>query len=220
MIQLNPRSPVFIQFVKYAAVAILTVLIFNWFKGCSPDPIKPTTQKVIVPAISGKFEPKSKPIDIKHGPIKESKKDGFVYIKNPLNEKLLAENEKLKADYAKMSDSLKSKAYDKAIQLNSFSSKFEDENLLLNLNGTVRGEVQEITPSYTIKKREVETKTKETVFRLLAGAEIGSSIITPKLNFKANLMFQNRKGNIISGSYDTNQTVWIGYNKSIFNIKR
>lgn len=223
MIQINPRSPVFIQFVKYAAVAILAILIFNWFKSCSHDPIKPTTQKVIVPAILGKFEPKkpvSKPLEIKQTPIKEPKKGSTVYKENPLNKKLAAENEKLKSDYLKMSDSLKSKAYDKAIQLNSFSSKFEDDNLLLSINGTVRGEVQEITPSYTIKKREVEIKPKETVFRLLAGAEVGSSIIVPKLNFKANLMFQNRKGDIISGSYDTNQTVWIGYNKSIFNIKR
>jgi len=141
-------------------------------------------------------------------------KDKEIIVENPLNTELVEQ-------YVKAKDSIERlNLYLKSIQLNSFSSKFEDDNLLLNINGTVRGEVQEITPSYTIKKREVEVKTKETVFRLLAGAEVGSSIIVPKLNFKANLMFQNRKGDIISGSYDTNQTVWLGYNKSIFNIKR
>lgn len=223
MIQINPRSPALKQFLKYFVVAVLSILIFNWFKGCKSGPKKAETQTVTIPKVSGKFEPKkpeSKPIEIIQNPINEVKKDGTVYVPNPLNEKLLMENEKLKSDYSKMSDSLKSKTYEKAIELNSFSSRFEDDNLLLNINGVVRGEVEEITPSYTIKERKVEITPKKTVFRLLAGAEIGSSIIAPKLNFKGNLMFQNRKGDIISTSYDTNKNVWVGYNKSIFNIKR
>lgn len=222
--QINLRSPVLITALKYIAFALIFHFVLGWFKGCSSGPKKEDTQTVVIPAIAGKFEakkPKSTPLEIKQTPIQEPKKGSTVYKENPLNKKLVEENEKLKSDYAKMSDSLKSKAYDKAIQLNMFSSKFEDDNLFLNINGTVRGEIQEVgVPSYTIKKREVEAKTKETVFRLLAGAEVGSSIITSKLNFKANLMFQNRKGDVISGSFDTDQTVWIGYNKSIFNIKR
>jgi len=223
MIQINPRSPAFIQLLKYSIVAIISILIFSWVKSCSSGPVKPKTQTVIVPAKSGSFEPKkpdSKPLVVKENLKNEIKKDGTVYIPNPLNEKLLQENEQLKLDYSKMSDSLKSKTYEKAIELNTFSSRFEDKFMVLNINGTVRGEVQEITPSYTRKEFEIELKQKESVFRLLAGAEIGSSIITPKLNFKANLMFQNRKGDIISTSYDTNKNVWIGYNKSVFNIKR
>lgn len=222
MSQINLRSPVIISILKYVTVAVLSILIFNWFQNCS-GPEKPNTQTVIVPEIKGDFEPQkpeSKPLEIKKQPINQVKKDGTVYVTNPLNEKLLQENEKLKSDFNKMSDSLKSKAYDKSIELNTFSSKFEDANLLLTINGIVRGEVHELTPSYTIKERKIDFPVKQTVFRLLAGAEVGSNIITPKLNFKGNLMFQNRKGDIISGSYDTNNTVWIGYNKSIFNIKR
>jgi len=220
MKQVNLNSPILQKVVSYLVFALIVHMILVWFGTCSPDPIKPTAQKVTVPAISGKFEPqKPKHIPVK-GPEKDQKKpiikwkDKEVIVENPLNTELVEQ-------YVKAKDSIERlNLYLKSIKLNSFSSKFEDENLLLNLNGTVRGEVQEITPSYTIKKREVEIKPKETVFRLLAGAEVGSSIIVPKLNFKANLMFQNRKGDVISGSYDTDQTVWIGYNKSIFNIKR
>jgi len=223
MIQINPRSPSFIQLLKYAVVAIISILIFSWVKSCSSGPATTKTQTVIIPAKSGSFDPKkpdSKPLEIKQQPITEVKKEGAVYVPNPLNENLLRENEQLKLEYSKMSDSLKAKTYEKAIELNTFSSRFEDKFMVLNINGTVRGEVQEITPSYTRKEFEIEVKQKESVFRLLAGAEIGSSIITPKLNFKANVMFQNRKGDIISTSYDTNKNVWVGYNKSIFNIKR
>lgn len=220
MIQINPRSPVVIQILKYVAVAVLAILIFSWFKSCS-SPTDTKTQTIIIPEIKGHFKPQkpiSSPILIKAN--SPQLKNNNIYVKNPLNDILFKENEKLKADYLKMSDSLKFKAFEKSIELNAFSSKFEDDNLLININGIVRGEVQEITPSYTIKERKIEVPVKQTVFRLLSGAEIGSSIITPKLNFKANLMFQNRKGDIISGSYDTNQNLWIGYNKSIFNIKR
>jgi hypothetical protein len=223
MEQINLRSPLLITALKYIAFALIFHFALGWFNGCSSGTKKEDTQTVTIPAISATFKPQkpiSKPLEVKQTTIKEVKKYGLVYVENPLNKKLLEENEKLKSDYSKMSDSLKSKTYYKAIELKSFHSKFEDDNLLLNFNGIVRGEVQEITPSYTIKKREVDIKPKETVFRLLAGLETGVSIDRPKLNFKANLMFQNRKGDIISGSFDTNNTAWIGYNKSIFNIKR
>lgn len=221
MIQINPRSPVLIQLLKYIIVAALAILAFNWFKSCSSGPENPKTQTVIVPEIKGEFKPQ-KPINI---PIlikanSPQLKNNPVYIKNPLNDILLKENEKLKAEYLKMSDSLKLKAFENSIELNDFSSKFEDYNLLININGTVRGEVQEIIPSYVIKERKIEVPIKQTVFKLLVGAEIGSSIEQPKFNVRANLMFQNCKGDIISGSYDTNKNIWIGYNKSIFNIKK
>lgn len=230
MKQINLLSSSFISLLKYALVAVLAILIFNWFKGCSSEPDKPKTQTVIIPEIKGKFEPKkpqSKPIEIIQKPINEVKKDGTVYVTNQLNEKLLQENEKLKAGYAKMSDSLKSKAYDKAIELNSFSSRFEDENLLIDINGIVRGEVQEITPSYTIKPRKVEITPKQTVFRLLVGVKLKSGIISPNLNIESNLMIQNKRGDIISAGYsnknlnELNKDIWsVGYYKSIFNIKK
>ena len=94
--------------------------------------------------------------------------------------------------------------------------------MILNIDGIVQGEVKEITPSYIWKKQEVEVpvKTKETFFRLLGGLEIGNNISLSNPIFKANLGVQNRKGNIITGSYDSNKNIYVGYQFSIFNIKR
>lgn len=222
MVQINLNSP-WIKIIKYLIFGIIFHLVLGWFTKCSSDKKIDHVDKIVIPAQSGSFEskkPDSRLLEIKEYLKNEMKKDGTIYVPNPLNKKLIAENDSLKIVFSKMSDSLKLKAYDKAIELNSFSSRFEDKFMILDINGTVRGEVQEITPSYTRKEFEIESKQQETVFRLLAGAEIGSSINLPKLNFKGNLMFQNRKGDIISGSYDTNKNVWIGYNKSIFNIKK
>lgn len=200
------------------------LFISLWFNGCTGNERAETITKVTIPAVVGKFEskkPNHEPVLIKaNSPQLENIKP--IYRENPLNEKLLAENEKLKNDYSKMSDSLKAKTYEKAIELNSFSSKFEDDNLKINIEGIVRGEVQEITPSYIIKEKTIPVliKQKEMVFRLLGGIEIGNNLKLDNFSVKANLMFQNRKGNIFSGSFDTSQTIWIGYNASIFNIKR
>lgn len=129
-------------------------------------------------------------------------KSETVYIDNPIDPKLLAENEKLKLQFAK------------AVQQNEFSTDFEDENIVLNINGIVQSTVKEITPNYKIKERKVDVpvKPKKTVFRLLVGGEIGNNTKLDGFAAKGNLMPQNKKGNIISGSFDTNQTIWIGYN--------
>lgn len=219
---INLHHPLWKEFLKYLGWILL--FVFLWFRGCSGT--TPTTQnaKVIVPEVKAKFEAK-KP---SHEPIAitpQLKKGETVFTENPINEKLIAENEKLKLDYAKANDSIKKFSFNKAIQLNKFSSKFEDENLILNINGIVQGEVKEITPNYVIKEKKVEVpvKVKETVFRLLAGGSVGINEELNQAAYKLDLNFQNRKGDVISVEYlkTGSQTFWMGgYKKSIFTIKR
>lgn len=214
---INLQSPFIKEAFKYLGWVLLFFVL--WFRGCSSTPTTPQLTKVIVPEVKGKFEPK-KPVNTAIG--QKVSKGKTVYIDNPIDPLLLAENENLKQDFAKASDSIKKLQFAKAIQLNRFSTTFDDDNLFLNIDGIVQGEVKEITPSYTIKpkKVEVQVKPKETVFRLLGGMELGNNTKLDGFAAKANLMLQNKKGDIISGSFDTNQTIWIGYNFSIFDIKR
>lgn len=188
-----------------------------WLNAGSGKEIK--TVKVIVPTVTGKLEskkPELKPLEIKQKPI--VKKDRLIYKENPFNIILAEENTKLKADYSRMSDSLKSKAYDKAIELNTFSYKSEDKYLKLTIDGIVRGEVSEITPSYTIKEQESEVFVKEKLpgLKVLGGVEVGNTKTLDDLSFKGSVLFQNRKGNIISAGYDTDNKIWLGYYRSIF----
>jgi len=207
---------------KVSGWALLFIVL--WFKGCSNDQV--TKTKVIVTAVSGKFKPKkpeSKPLEIKQEPISEVKKDGVVYIENPLNKKLLAENEKLKLDFAKQSDSLKQKSYEKAIELNSFHTSFEDKYLKLQIDGIVRGEVQEVTPSYEIKEREIEAPIKETYLRVFIGTGFGLNTDLNRGLYKFDLDFMNKKGDVFSGEYlrvNGQDFGVIGIKKSILNLKR
>lgn len=206
-------------FLDYWKNVLIVVLAFLLYKSCSRSEIPNSLAKVIVPETKGSFVPK-KPTAI---PIRQNLSNGtIITIENEIDAKLLAENTSLKADFAKANDSLKKLQFAKAIELNKFSTTFEDANLLINIDGIVQGEVKEITPSYIWKKQEVEVpvKNKETVLRLLGGLEIGNNIQLSNPIFKANLGVQNRKGNVITGSYDSNKNIYVGYQFSIFNIRR
>lgn len=214
--QINLSDSRIKTFIKSYLGWILFFLMV-WLNSGAGKEIK--TVKVIVPTVTGKLEskkPELKPLEIKQEPI--VKKDGLVYKENPFNIILAEENTKLKSDYSKMSDSLKSKAYDKAIELNTFSYKSEDKYLKLTIDGIVRGEVSEITPSYTIKEQESEVFVKEKLpgLKVLGGVEVGNTKTLDDLSFKGSVLFQNRKGNIISAGYDTDNKIWLGYYRSIF----
>lgn len=228
MIQINLNNK-WLSVAKYFVFAIIFHFILGWFGGCSSGQKNDAVQKIVIPAVTGKFEskkPESKLLVIKQDPVSESKKDEVrVYskvVENPLIEQLTKENEKLKSDYLKMSDSLKPKAYDKAIELNRFSSVFEDKFTKLTISGIVRGEVQEITPEYTLKQREGEATVKGTKLRVLLGGSIGINKDFNQGVYRLDLNLQNKKGDIISGEYlrVNNQNYgMIGFKKSILNIK-
>jgi len=226
---INLHSPYLKEFFKYLGFFILGCFVALWLKGCSESTPKPQIAKVIIPEVKAKFEskkPDHEPIVINANNTANMQKGKTITVKNPIDRNLIAENEKLKTAFAKETDSLKKViAYNKAIQLNKFSTKFEDENLVLNINGVVQGEVKEITPNYTIKKKEVEVpvKVKETVLRVLAGGAVGLNKEFNQAVYQLDLNFQNRKGNIISAEYlkiGSQEFGMLGYKHSIINIKR
>jgi len=206
-------------FFDYWKNIVIVVLAFFLFKSCSGTTPSPQIVKVTVPEVKGTFT-SQKPVNIPIG--QKVSKGKTVYIENEIDPQLLAENISLKADFAKANDSIKKLQFAKAIQLNKFSSDFEDENVVININGIVQGEVKEITPGYKIKERKIEVpvKVKQTFLRVLVGGELEykSGYIRPI--FKANLMLQGKKGNILSFGYDNFQNYYAGYNISILNLKR
>lgn len=220
-----------IDWYKTTFLILAITFAILWLRGCGASQT-PQLVKVTVPEVEGKFAPQKPLHEVVKLPTNDKSK--IVKVENPVNKELeaenkrlqrhVAENEKLKLAFAQETDSLKKQLlYEKVTQLNNFRTDFNDENLELHIEGVVQGEVKEITPSYKIKPKTIEApvKVKETVLRLLAGVELGlptnSNIPLP---IKANLMLQNRKGNIFTGSIDTNGTIWAGYNFSIFNFKR
>lgn len=200
-----------IDWVKTIAIVLLLIsfgVIWHISK-----PAKPQIIKVTVPEVVGTFKPQKPKV------INTTDKE---CVENPINDQLISENKKLKQDYEKANDSIKKILFYKAVKLSKFTSTFENDTIKIDINGVVQGEVKEITPKYIIKERKIDVllKQKETVFRLLGGVEIGNTTQLNAFTAKANLIFQNRKGNTASISYDTNKTIWIGKSWSVFDLKR
>lgn len=209
--------------VIYSIVIFIAVLsIISWFKGCFGNS---DTIVVTHPAVVGKttiVKPESAVI---HDTITIEKKifgqnlskADFKKLKAKADS-LLNENIKLQVAFAKAKN--KDSLYQKAIQINAFNHTWDNDTINAMVNGLSRGTVESIQLHYTIKATKQDVKIPETVFRLLGGAEFGTTKDLSKFNVKANLGLQNRKGNILNIGADTDQRFYLGYSASIFSIKR
>lgn len=138
--------------------------------------------------------------------------------------RLLAENQDMDNAFRNANDSLQQLLYSKAIQINSFTHTWDNDTLKATVFGISRGTVERIKLDYTIKERKIQIpKEKEVVLRLLGGGGFGMNTELNQTVLKANLGLQNKKGNIIRGSFEKigSQQFWIAeYDFSIFTIKR
>lgn len=126
------------------------------------------------------------------------------------------QNDSLKNNFKSLPDTIKNIEYNKAVQLKLFEKTFEDNFLKGQINGIVQGDVKDLGFSYEMKKQPIP-KTK---FRLLGGVGIANTLKIDKPLFKANLGFQNSKGNILRIGYDSDERILVGYDFSIFKIIR
>jgi hypothetical protein len=153
----------------------------------------------------------SDPVNI----IVKEKKGSFPEVKNPtpIKRSVVPVTELPCIFYnevSKKTDTIKENEY----ELIQEDSLIKTTNKIKTL-----GTLLSFQQDYLIKPTTIKAKPKETVLRVLAGMEIGNNTKLNDFAAKANLMFQNRKGDIISASFDTEQRIWIGYSFSILNIK-
>ena len=194
--------------------------ILLWLNGCESK-----KQTTVIPEVKGSFEPTKeithKPINhIPDGSKKVSKSTGLEKYQNDISE-LYNENEALKQAYFNENDSLKRELmYLKSIQLNEFYHTFDNDTINITVKGIVQGEVKSLQPFYTIKERQQNVTIPVVKFRLTTGFGVGNSINFDKPLFKANLGFQNAKGNILRASFDTEKRIMLEYDFSILSIKK
>jgi hypothetical protein len=227
---------------RYNSTLILSgilsiVFLLLWFKGCSS--LTPSTVKVKTPEVKGSFKDLKPKNEIIKWPKNGQKNDknGFVLSDNTNKtrktngqenqflqseiDRLLKEYNSLNDAFARANDSLQQEIYKRTIAPKIFSQYFDNDTLSATVKGIVaNGQVDKLKFDYTIKPRTIDVKVPEVKFRLLGGVEVGASKSFDQFNTKVNLGFQNKKGNVISVSADTDERFYIGYQFSIFTIKR
>lgn len=115
-----------------------------------------------------------------------------------------------------------------AIQINEYNEvAVNDDNVKVDLYAKTRGSLLAYRVDYKIKEKTF-TYTPEVVYirprlTLLTGVDLmlpnipNGEIGSP--DFKFDLGFQNKKGNVISVGYDTNNYIHIGYKQSFTLFK-
>lgn len=199
--------------IPYIIIVVLLAIIFL-MQQCEGDK---TPITVTIPEEKGSFDFEL-PTYVETDTVYITKwKEVEVKTENPVNDSLAEA-------YTLALDSLERyKMYVDAIQIRKFKNTFEDSVIKIDVFGEVQGDLNKIGADYTIKERDAEVEQKQTVFRLLAGLEMGQNTQFNDFRYKANLGFQNKKGNVFGLSYERYNKIdyiWLRYDFSFLNFKR
>lgn len=197
----------------FIIVALLIALFFT--KRC--DSSEGEKQTIVIPEKKGSFEevknPKpNKPAqpEYKYKYITDTK-TVEISVENPINEELMQ---------FYLAHKNKDSLYADAIGEREYTIPYEDSLIKTNNYIKSQGKVLSFKQNYTIKEQKLKVTPKKTVFRLLGGFEIGNTKEFNDFSAKGNLRFQNKQGNILSVGYDAEQRIWVGYDFSIWNVKK
>ena len=113
-------------------------------------------------------------------------------------------------------DSTKLNMYIDATKIRSYTTQFNKSDADVSIYTETKGELLKIVPTVIIK----QPKAKEVVFAMYGGIEVYNNLQLSNPGVKVDLGIQNKKGDIFTGGYDTNQNIYIGFKKQIFNIKK
>jgi len=120
--------------------------------------------------------------------------------------------------FEKAADTVKTEMFIDATKIRQYTNVFKDSLGDVSIFTETRGELLKIVPTITIKAR---LPAKETVFAVYGGGGMYLPLTFEKLSYKVNLRFQNKKGDLWSGSYDPfNKAVFVDYDLRILNIKK
>lgn len=193
------------RLIQYIIIIILSLLLMNQ---CNKD-------KEIIEV----------PIEIEVPvPSVESNSDTIYvpypkYINNPLDKKLLKENDSLLQKYQEADSIAKELQYKEAISIKEYKQEFKDTFQTVNVYTKTRGELLEQSISYKTNEYtiSIDTIVKTSVkgkLRLLGAIEMGVPLLTDnnfsKVVVKPGIIFQNSKNNGLSVSIDTEGTGWLG----------
>jgi hypothetical protein len=201
-----------VENLKWLGWVILFIVL--WFSGCNPDPQIAEKIKIQTKEVKGKTIIKT---NIVHVPITKKVRDttgtGFYVAQI---DKLFEENNQMQLEFMKMDSIAKIQAYNKAIEISAFKQQFEDSNINAYVSGEVAGEVKQMRFDYTIKPQTISVDAPKPKNHLYLGLNVANTIKFDKPLFSGGIGLQNKRGNILNFSFDTEKRIGFGYSKKLF----
>jgi hypothetical protein len=113
-------------------------------------------------------------------------------------------------------DSTQFNMFTNATKIRSYKNDFSDNDADISIYTETKGELLKIVPTVHIK----QVKKVETKFALYVGGGISNNLQFNNFAVQAKIGLQNKKGDILSIGYDTQQNINVGYSFRIINIKK
>jgi hypothetical protein len=201
-----------VENLKWLGWVILFIVL--WFRGCNPEPQFAEKIKIQTKEVKGKTIIKT---NIVHVPITKKVRDtsgtGFYVAQI---DKLFEENQQMQLEFMKMDSVAKIQAYNKAIEINAFKERFQDSYIDAYVSGEVAGNIKQMRFDYTIKPQKITVDAPKPKNHLYLGVNVANNLQLNNPLFSAGLGIQNKKGNILNFSFDTEKRIGIGYYKKLF----
>jgi len=193
------------KLIQPVIILMLLIIIFLQ-RSCYSDNIKYKTKLV------KQFDTIYKPVELPSKTITKYKniKGDIVYLPGKVD------TIEIKV-FEKAEDSTKIKMFADATKIRQYKNDFNDSIADVSIFTETKGELIKIAPTITIKARLPE---KKTMFALYGGGGLYLYNLQ-KPSYKLNVRFQNKKGDLFSGSYDPlTKSGFIDYDLRFINIKK
>lgn len=209
---MNTATNIRINYLTWAGWVLFFLVLF--FRGCNPTPQIAEKIKVVTKEIKGETIIKT---NIVHVPITKKVRDtsGVGFYVSQID-KLFEENNRMQLEFQQMDSLAQIQAYAKAIEINAFKERFNDDYIDAYVSGNVAGNVKEMRFNYTIKSRTTEVDAPKTRNHIYLGVNVANTLQLDKPLFSAELGLMNKKGNLLKIAYDIDKRIYFGYSKKLF----
>ena len=198
----------------YAWIGWVLFFLVLFCRGCNPPLQIAEKIKVVTKEIKGETIIKT---NIVHVPITKKVRDtsGVGFYVSQID-KLFEENNRMQLEFQQMDSLAQIQAYNKAIEINAFKQRFNDDYIDAYVSGNVAGNVKEIRLDYVIKPQTISIDASKPKNHLYLGVNVANNLQLDKPLFSAELGLMNKKGDIIKAAFDTEKRIYLGYSKKLF----
>lgn len=197
-----------IEFLKKIAqpIVLVAALAYIFLHRNCDNPVIPKGKEIIV-------------YDTIYKPIQLPPKEIIKYITKEGKEILVQgriDTIEVKV-FEKAPDSVKTNMFVDCKTIKQYNQTFKDTLADVSIFAETEGRLLKLVPTVIIKARLPE---KKTTFAMYAGGGLYLYKLN-EMNYKLNLRFQNKRGDLFSGSYDpSTKTTFIDYDFRFINIKK
>ena len=209
---MNTKTNIRINLLTWAGWILFFLVLF--FRGCNPTPQIAEKIKVVTKEIKGETIIKT---NIVHVPITKKVRDtsGVGFYVDQID-KLFEENNRMQLEFQQMDSLAQIQAYAKAIEINAFKERFEDSYINAYVSGNIAGNVKEMRFDYTLKPQTLSVDSPKVKNKYFVGFGVSNNSQFNAPLFKVGVGIQNKKGRILSATYDSEKRIGLNYFIKVF----